>query len=203
MLHRSRYLKTSSMKLIFASNNKGKLIEVQSMIRNNISIITLQEAGVLEDIAEPYDTFEQNAWAKASYVYGKTGLNCFAEDSGLVVPALDGAPGVYSARYAGEPSNDAANNAKLVAAIADVNDRYAYYQSVICLMLGGTAHYFQGKCEGTLRTEPRGDGGFGYDPLFVPLGQNLTFAEIPLEEKNKISHRGAAMHLFTALLNEL
>lgn len=191
------------MKLIFASNNKGKITEVQSLVKKDIHILTLQEAGVAEELPEPYDTFNQNAWSKANYVYLKTGLDCFAEDSGLVVPALNGAPGVYSARYAGEPSNDDANNKKLLEALAGVEDRYAYYQSVICLILHGEAHYFEGKCEGTVITIPRGDGGFGYDPMFVPQGWNLTFAEIPLAEKNKISHRGAAMKLLTVFLNDL
>jgi XTP/dITP diphosphohydrolase len=191
------------MKLIFASNNKGKITEVQSMVKKDISVLTLQEAGVTEELPEPYDTFNENAWSKAAYVYRKTGLDCFAEDSGLVVPALDGAPGVYSARYAGEPSDDDANNKKLLEALTGVENRHAYYQSVICLMLKGTAHYFEGKCEGTVITTLKGDGGFGYDPMFVPQGWDLTFAEIPLAEKNKISHRGAAMKLLTAFLNDL
>lgn len=173
------------------------------MIKKDISMLTLKDADVTEELPEPFDTFEQNAWSKADYVYRKTGLDCFAEDSGLVVPALDGAPGVYSARYAGQPTDDEANNKKLVHAIAGIEDRYAYYQSVICLLLNGQAHYFEGKCAGTLITEPRGDDGFGYDPLFIPEGWDLTFAEIPLEEKNKISHRGAAMKLLTNFLNDL
>lgn len=189
------------MKLIFASNNQGKLKEVQSMIRRDMELMTLKEAGVWEELPEPYDTFEKNAWSKADYVYRKTGLDCFAEDSGLVVPALNGAPGVYSARYAGEPTDDAANNEKLVRALAGITDHYAYYQSVICLMLQGKPHYFEGRCAGTVQAIARGEGGFGYDPLFVPDGWTLTFAEIPLEEKNKISHRGAAMRAFTEFLN--
>lgn len=191
------------MKLIFASNNKGKLKEVQSMIKKEISMLTLKDADVLEEIPEPYDTFEKNAWAKADYVYRKTSLDCFAEDSGLVVPALDGAPGVYSARYAGEPTNDAANNEKLLQALDGIDDRYAYYQSVICLMLNGLAYYFDGRCEGQLITAPKGEEGFGYDPLFVPRGWEQTFAEIPLAEKNKISHRGAAMKQLSRFLNDL
>ncbi len=179
------------------------MTEIQSLVKKDISILTLQEAGVWEELPEPYNTFDQNAWSKADYVHRKTNLDCFAEDSGLVVPALDGAPGVYSARYAGEPTNDEANNKKLLETLTGVEDRYAYYQSVICLMLKGEAHYFEGKCEGTVITVPRGGGGFGYDPMFVPKGQYLTFAEIPLAEKNKISHRGAAMKLLTTFLNDL
>ncbi len=173
------------------------------MIREDIGLKTLKEAGVWDELPEPYDTFQQNAWSKADYVYRKTGLDCFAEDSGLVVPALNGEPGVYSARYAGEPTNDTANNEKLIKALAGVEDTDAYYQSVICLMLQGTPHYFEGRCVGKVQTVPRGDGGFGYDPLFVPEGWTLTFAEIPLDEKNKISHRGAAMRAFTEFLNGL
>lgn len=189
------------MKLIFASNNKGKITEVQSLIPDTIEVVSLKEAGILVDIPEPYHTFKENAWAKADYIFQATGVNCFAEDSGLVVPALDGAPGVYSARYAGEPSNDEANNTKLIDALHQIQDTSAWYQSVICLILNGDIHYFQGKCEGHLVTIPRGEEGFGYDPLFIPNGYDRTFAEIPLSEKNKISHRGAAMKQLAQFLN--
>jgi XTP/dITP diphosphohydrolase len=190
------------MELIFASNNKGKIIEVQSLIQKNIKIVSLKEKGITEDIEEPFDTFRQNAWAKAGYVHRKTGLSCFAEDSGLVVPALNGAPGVYSARYAGQPTNDEANNRKLLDAIKDMDAPEAYYQSVICLILEGQAHYFEGKCPGRLTNIPKGEGGFGYDPLFIPQGYIQTFAELPLEEKNKISHRGMAMQEFSKFINQ-
>ncbi len=193
----------SSMDLIFASNNNGKIIEVQSLISNDIRIISLKEAGITEAIEEPFHTFRENAWAKADYVSRKTGHACIAEDSGLVVPALDGAPGVYSARYAGEPTDDAANNRKLLAAIKDMDSPEAYYQSVICLILGANTYYFEGKCPGRLIHDPRGDGGFGYDPLFIPEGYNETFAMLSLSEKNKISHRGAAMRQFSAFMNQL
>jgi XTP/dITP diphosphohydrolase len=191
------------MELIFASNNTGKIFEIQSLIPPSIKIIPLKEAGIYVDIPEPYDTFKQNAWAKADYIFQSTGKNCFAEDSGLVVPALNGAPGVYSARYAGEPSNDKANNEKLLQAIKDINNKEAYYQAVICLILGEDIYYFEGKCEGTLTSIPKGTGGFGYDPLFIPNGYDQTFAELPLAEKNKISHRAAAMQQFSSFLNNL
>jgi XTP/dITP diphosphohydrolase len=191
------------MELIFASNNNGKILEIQSLIPSSIKIIPLKEAGILVEIPEPYDTFKQNAWAKADYIHKFTGKNCFAEDSGLVVPALNGAPGVYSARYAGEPSNDQANNDKLLDAIKDVEVKEAYYQAVVCVILGEEVYYFEGKCEGTLTTTPRGTGGFGYDPLFIPNGYDQTFAELPLTEKNKISHRAAAVQQFSSFLNNL
>lgn len=191
------------MELIFASNNQGKITEVQQLIPSSISILSLKQAGIFADIPEPFHTFQENAWAKADYIYKSTGRFCFAEDSGLVVPALDGAPGVYSARYAGEPSNDIANNAKLMAAIAGMNGPSAYYQSVICIILGASVHYFEGKCEGTLIAQPRGTGGFGYDPLFIPDGYHHTFAELPFEIKNKISHRGAAMQQLSLFLNNM
>jgi XTP/dITP diphosphohydrolase len=191
------------MELIFASNNNGKILEIQSLIPRSIKITPLKEAGIHVDIPEPYDTFKQNAWAKADYIFQSTGKNCFAEDSGLVVPALGGAPGVYSARYAGEPSNDKANNEKLLQAIKDIDHKEAYYQAMICLILGKDIYYFEGKCEGTLTSTPRGTGGFGYDPLFIPNGYDQTFAELPLTEKNKISHRAAAMQQFSSFLNNL
>jgi XTP/dITP diphosphohydrolase len=191
------------MELIFASNNNGKIIEVQSLIPHTIKILSLKEAGIQVDIPEPYDTFKQNALAKADYIFKTTGKNCFAEDSGLVVPALGGAPGVYSARYAGEPSNDQANNEKLLQAIKEIDSKEAYYQAVICFILDEDIYYFEGKCEGTLTATPKGTGGFGYDPLFIPNGYDQTFAELPLIEKNKISHRAAAMQQFSSFLNNL
>ena len=190
------------MELIFASNNKGKIIEVQSLIDNNIKIISLKDKGITENIEEPFHTFRENARAKADYVHRKTGLPCMAEDSGLVVPALDGAPGVYSARYAGEPSNDEANNLKLLEAITGMEVPEAYYQSVICLILDNKVHYFEGRCSGSLTHAPRGTSGFGYDPLFIPKGYDVTFAELPLDKKNQISHRGMAMRAFTDFINQ-
>lgn len=187
--------------LIFASNNKGKLRELQQLLANNYQIKTLKELGITEELPEPYFTFQENAWSKAHYVSEKTGGNCFAEDSGLVVPALNGAPGVLSARYAGEPSDDEHNNQKLRNALQNIPDRSAYYQSVICLVLAGEIHYFESKCFGQITLSPKGDGGFGYDPLFIPEGFNLTFAEMEPGLKNKISHRGKAVMQLAAFLN--
>jgi len=190
------------MDLIFASNNKGKIIEVQSLISDDIKVISMRDAGIHVEIPEPFFTFHENANAKASYIQQLTKSNCFAEDSGLIVPALNGEPGVFSARYAGEPSNDQNNNEKLIREIKNIEDRSTYYQSVICLILNGKTYYFEGKCDGTITDIPRGDGGFGYDPLFIPNGYDETFGELPLHVKNTLSHRGKAMKLFTTFLNE-
>lgn len=177
------------MKLIFASNNKNKIIEIQNIVRKNIEIITLKEAGIFEELPEPYDTFHDNAQSKAQYIYHRTKTDCFSEDSGLIVPALNGEPGVYSARYAGSPTNDAANNDKLLQKMKNVKDRYAYYQSVICFIESDKISYFEGKCEGHISEFPMGNVGFGYDPIFIPNNYDSTFSEMTIEEKLKISHR--------------
>jgi XTP/dITP diphosphohydrolase len=189
-------------KLVFASNNQGKLREIQSLLANNFQLRTLKDCGITEELPEPFFTFQENAWSKANYVFEKTGENCFAEDSGLVVPALDGAPGVWSARYAGEPSNDENNNQKLLASIKNISNKSAYYQAVICLILLGQTHYFEGKCWGHLTPAPKGDSGFGYDPLFIPDGYNITFAEKNPDLKNQISHRAKATIQLAAFLNK-
>jgi len=191
------------MELLFASNNRGKLQEIQKLLPAVLSLSSLKQAGITEELPEPFDTFEQNAWSKAHYVFEKTGKSCFAEDSGLVVPALDGAPGVFSARYAGLPSDDQKNNEKLLKNLKEMDHTSAYYQTVICLILNGTIHYFTGKCEGTLTLNPRGTGGFGYDPLFMPEGYDQTFAELDLTTKNEISHRGKAMKKLIRFLHDL
>lgn len=182
--------------LIIASNNKGKLLEIQLIIGNDINLITLKEISIFEEIPEPYFTFEENAKAKAKYVYDKTGIDCFAEDSGLVVPSLGGAPGVFSARYAGRHGDDRLNNEKLLLELKDSKDRSAYYQSVICCCLQGEFHYFKGKCEGSITFAAQGEGGFGYDPLFVPSGYDHTFGNLSITIKNKISHRAKALDQF-------
>lgn len=190
-------------KFIFASNNKGKIEEIKSMLSPRIELRSMQEAGIVADIPEPFFTFHENAHAKALYIYEKTGADCFAEDSGLVVPALDGAPGVFSARFAGEKATDQQNNDKLIAAMKDKDDFSAYYQSVICLLYKGLPYYFEGRCQGHLILAPKGTGGFGYDPLFVPDGFSSTFAELDMSVKNSISHRGAAFRALTEYLNRL
>lgn len=191
------------MQLIFASNNKGKLKEINKRLPPEVNLITLWEEGITESIPEPYDTFRENAWGKAAYVFGKTGIACFAEDSGLLVPALQGAPGVYSARYAGEPADDTNNNTLLLHNMQGINERAAYYQSTICLMLEqDDIHYFEGQCHGQIAEQAHGQGGFGYDPLFIPQGDTRTFAEYGPDEKNAISHRGKAVADLATYLND-
>ena len=189
------------MKLIFASNNQNKLAEIQKLIAPNIEVITLKEAGIFDELPEPFETFRENAWSKANYVFKKTALPCFAEDSGIIANGLGNEPGVFSARYAGEPTNDARNNAKLLNRLSDKADRSAYYQATICFLDGATTSYFEGRCTGVILEAPRGDGGFGYDPLFLPDGYTKTFGELPLSTKNTISHRGKAVSEFIAFLN--
>lgn len=191
------------MKFIFATNNQGKINEMCQLSGDDIKIITLKEAGIFEELPEPYDTFEKNAWSKANYVFQKTGKNCWAEDSGLVVPALDGAPGVFSARYAGTPSDDHKNNEKLLMALNMQQDRKAWYQATICLIFQGTPHYFEGKCPGTISKEYKGNKGFGYDPLFIPRGYQQTFGELDAAIKNKISHRAKAFQQLAQFLREI
>ncbi len=187
--------------LLFASNNKGKISEINSLVSKPIQIITLAEAGITEELPEPYFTFKENAWSKAQYAFHKAGIPCFAEDSGLVVPALQGAPGVFSARYAGPSANDEANNTKLINELKEITDRSAYYQAVICFINSEGTYYFEGRCPGTIALNPAGTGGFGYDPLFIPEGSQRTFAEFSPEEKNKISHRAKALQQLTGFLN--
>ncbi|HET8573754.1 MAG TPA: RdgB/HAM1 family non-canonical purine NTP pyrophosphatase [Edaphocola sp.] len=191
------------MELIFATNNQRKLREVRQIVGAGFTVRTLKDVAVTEELPEPFDTFERNAWSKAHYVFQKLGKNCFAEDSGLVVPALNGAPGVFSARYAGEPSDDEKNNQELIGQLKDKTDLTAWYQATICLIVEGQAHYFEGKCEGRIALTPRGNGGFGYDPLFMPKGYSQTFGELSAEVKNKLSHRSKAVRQLADFLNAL
>ncbi|HNI44732.1 MAG: RdgB/HAM1 family non-canonical purine NTP pyrophosphatase [Chitinophagales bacterium] len=179
--------------LVFATNNANKLAEVQAMLANEYRIVTLSDIGFYDDIPEPYPTFRGNAWTKAQTVFEQTGYDCFAEDTGLVVDALQGEPGVLSARYAGEPSN-ARNNIELVLQrMQDITHRQARFVTVIALLQKGEIHYFEGTVEGTIRHEASGEGGFGYDPIFQPNGYTITFSEMPKSEKNRISHRAKAV----------
>ena len=188
------------MDLILASNNAGKIKEINELLNGAHNIISLQDAGITEDIPEPFFTFEENALAKARYAYEKTGMVTFAEDSGLVVPALNGDPGVFSARYAGEPKNDLANMKKLLRELDGVTERDAYYTTVICIVGLKQVYYFSGKCEGRIATGIQGDGGFGYDPVFIPNEYDQTFGELPSSVKAGISHRAKAMKSFIAFL---
>lgn len=180
-------------KIIFATNNAHKLEEVRAILGSEVELITLKEAGIVEDIPENEPTIEGNALAKARYVCERTGCDCFADDTGLEVDALGGAPGVHSARYATDGHDFAANRAKLFRELEGKSDRSARFRTVIALIEGGVEHCFEGIVEGTITTEERGEGGFGYDPMFQPEGYTQTFSELSPEEKNAISHRGRAV----------
>ena len=180
------------MQFVFASNNKNKIFELQSMLPETITILSLESIGCLEDIPETADTIEGNAIQKANYVTEKFGYDCFADDTGLEVDALNGDPGVFSARYAGEKRNADDNMNKLLKALMVQNDRKAQFKTVIALNLNGKQHLFTGIAKGEITLEKIGDQGFGYDPIFQPEGFTQTFAQLSLDVKNKISHRGKA-----------
>ncbi|MBB1151096.1 MULTISPECIES: non-canonical purine NTP diphosphatase [unclassified Myroides] len=188
------------MKLIFASNNKNKIKEIRNQLPASIEILSLEDIGCMVDIPETADTIEGNALLKADYIKRHYGFNCFADDSGLEVDALGGAPGVYSARYAGEEKNDQANNEKLLGELADKTNRKANFKTVIALHYNGEQHLFTGVIPGEILLEQQGEGGFGYDPLFQAEGMSKSFAELTLEEKNAVSHRGKAVAQLVAFL---
>ncbi|MBB1138039.1 non-canonical purine NTP diphosphatase [Myroides sp. WP-1] len=190
------------MKLIFASNNKNKIQEIKNQVPASIEILSLEDIGCMVDIPETADTIEGNALLKADYIKRHYGFNCFADDSGLEVDALHGAPGVYSARYAGEDKNDQANNAKLLSELADKTDRKANFKTVIALHYNGEQHLFTGIIKGEILTEPQGEGGFGYDPLFQAEGMNQSFAELSIQQKNAVSHRGRAVSQLVDFLKD-
>ena len=186
--------------LIFATNNAHKLTELKGAVEGKISIAGLSEIGCTEDIPETADTLEGNALQKARYIYKKFGKDCFADDTGLEIEALGGRPGVYSARYAGEGKSFEDNMNKVMEELQGITNRNACFRTVIALILKGEEHLFEGKICGTILTEKHGSQGFGYDPIFQPEGYTITFAEMPLEEKNRISHRGRAVQQLTAFL---
>jgi XTP/dITP diphosphohydrolase len=191
------------MKLIFASNNLYKVEEIRSVLNREPEIITMKEAGIDMDIPEPYDTLEKNAAAKSRTIFEMTGLNCFSEDTGLEVLALNGEPGVKSARYAGGHRSFDANIEKLLANLAGKTDRRARFRTVISLLIARKETLFEGICEGRIIEEKRGIGGFGYDPVFIPDGAERTFAEMDMDEKNRYSHRKKATAKLVAFLNSL
>jgi XTP/dITP diphosphohydrolase len=180
------------MKLIFATNNAHKVEEIQSAIGGELEIVSLAAAGIDIDIPEPYDTLEGNASGKSATIHRLTGMNCFSEDTGLEVAALDGEPGVRSARYAGEEKSFKSNIDKLLAKLSGRPDRQARFRTVISLIWNGREHLFEGVCEGHILEAPAGKGGFGYDPVFVPENSSRSFAEMSMEEKNRYSHRRKA-----------
>lgn len=186
------------MQLVFASANQNKIAEINAVIGNAITILGLKDVGITSEIPEPGNTIKENSFLKAQYVLRhlklqQENLAVFADDSGLEVEALGGAPGVYSARYAGTPKNDAHNNAKLLHEMQVITNRRARFVTVITLILNEEVYYFEGEIKGTIAYEPRGTNGFGYDPLFIPQGYRSTFAELGKEVKNSISHRALAV----------
>jgi XTP/dITP diphosphohydrolase len=189
------------MKIVFATNNPNKIEEIQSMLPPNIEIISLESIGCHEDIPETADTIEGNAIQKANYVLENYGFDCFADDTGLEVEALKNEPGVFSARYAGEQRNANDNMNKLLANLEDKSNRNAQFKTVICLNLNGNQYLFTGIARGEITLQKSGNGGFGYDPIFQPEGFSKTFAEISLELKNEISHRGKATSDLIRFLN--
>ena len=188
--------------LIFASNNEHKAEEIRKILGKSFVIKTLKEAGININIPEPHDTLEENATEKSSVIYRLTKMDCFSEDTGLEVDALNGEPGVKSARYAeDEPLKN--NIDKLLNKLKNKSNRTAQFRTVISLMLKGKEHQFQGACKGTIIAKQRGEKGFGYDPVFMPEGSNKTFAEMDIEEKNTYSHRRKAIEKLVRFLKQL
>jgi len=191
------------MKLVFATHNQNKLKEVKALMPPHIELLSLTDINCQDDIPETELTIEGNAKLKADYVRDNYKLNCFADDTGLEVTVLDGAPGVFSARYAGPENNADANMAKLLQNLGGKEDRSAQFKTVIALSLDAEEVSFTGICEGEIIEQARGEKGFGYDPIFQPKGYDQTFAEISSEEKGRISHRGKAIQLLISYLNTL
>jgi XTP/dITP diphosphohydrolase len=191
------------VQLVFATNNRHKLEEVAAKINGEIHLLTLEDIGCTEDIEETGTTFEENAGIKSRYVYDNYHLNCFGDDSGLIIDALNGEPGIYSARYAGEHGDHPANINKVLENLQGIENRRAHFKTVISLIWDSNEHLFEGISEGTIRHQTTGNGGFGYDPIFQPDGYDITFAEMNLEEKNKISARARATEKLIAFLNHI
>jgi XTP/dITP diphosphohydrolase len=190
------------MKIVFATNNANKILEIQSMLPESIEIISLESIGCHEEIPETADTIEENAILKANYVTEKYGYDCFADDTGLEVDALNGEPGVFSARYAGEQRSAEDNMTLLLSNLKDKTNRKAQFKTVITLNLKGKQYLFTGIARGEITLKQAGNQGFGYDPIFRPEDYQETFAQLPLETKNKISHRGKATVELIAFLTK-
>lgn len=189
-------------KLVFSTNNEHKLEEVRAKLGKYYQIISLKDLGDDTDVPETGDTLEENAMIKANYLWNTYQVNCFADDTGLEVEALDNAPGVYSARYAGEHKSSEDNVAKLLKELEGKENRRARFRTVIALIMGGKRYLFEGKIEGTITTSPKGTSGFGYDPVFQADGYDKTFAELTLEDKNNISHRAKAVEQLVLFLRK-
>ncbi|MHB1920809.1 MAG: RdgB/HAM1 family non-canonical purine NTP pyrophosphatase [Chitinophagaceae bacterium] len=181
--------------LIFATHNSHKVQEMRAVLGSQFPIVSLKEAGIFQEIPEPHATLEENAREKSQTIYRITGKNCFSEDTGLEVMALRGAPGVRSARYAGENGSSTENMSLLLLNMQNMDDRQAQFRTILSLIWEGKEQTFEGTCKGTIAMQPRGHQGFGYDPVFIPAGANLTFGEMTLEEKTHFSHRAKAIRL--------
>ena len=190
------------MKIVFATNNENKVKEISSILPVSWEIVSLKTIGLFEDIPETQDTLEGNALQKARFVKEKTGIDCFADDTGLEVKALNNEPGVYSARYAGNDRNDDRNIEKVLNKLENANDRSARFRTVIALILNGEEHQFEGIVEGRIVNEKLGSNGFGYDPIFEPENTGMTFAEMTMSEKNDCSHRARAFDKMASYLSE-
>lgn len=193
------------MKFVFATNNDHKLKEVKALLSDipGIEIISLGQAGINEELPETHDTLEENALEKAKYVAEKVDAYCFADDTGLFIDALDGKPGVYSARYAGEGCSSKENVKKVLHELDGVEDRKAHFTTIIALVMDGVEYLFGGEIEGSINKTESGQDGFGYDPIFTPDGYDITFAEMDLDQKNKISHRALAFSELATFLSEV
>lgn len=190
-------------KIVFATNNAHKLSEIRNIIGDQWQILSLDDIGCHDDIPETADTLQGNAEMKARYINEKYGVDCFADDTGLLVEALDGAPGVYSARYAGPDHDSKANMDLLLRNMENETDRRAHFSTVIALIIGDEIHFFEGRVDGEIRLTPVGTDGFGYDPVFEPEGRGVTFAQMTADEKNAISHRGRATTRLIEFLRQI
>ena len=190
------------MKICFATNNSKKIEEVKAALGPQIELVSLEEIGCREELPETGDTLEHNAFQKAQYVKDHFGVDCFADDTGLEVDALEGEPGVYSGRYAGEPRSDERNIDLLLKNLGESSIRTARFKTVIALLIGEDKYKFEGIAEGEILKERTGNGGFGYDPIFLPKGYSKSFAQLSLDEKNEISHRGKAVRALIEFLNQ-
>ena len=189
-------------KIVFATNNEHKLRELRQILAGKFEILGLNDIACTEDIPETAETIEENSMQKAEYILNKYGLDCFADDTGLEIEALNGRPGVYSARYAGEEKNMQKNIEKILSELSNTNNRKARFKTVISLIIDGKKQQFEGIVNGKIIEQERGKSGFGYDPVFVPNGYNITFAEMDASEKNKISHRAKAVEKLVAFLGK-
>jgi XTP/dITP diphosphohydrolase len=189
--------------LLFVTHNAHKSEEVKAIVGNNFEVMNLSEINFFDEIPETGNTFKENALQKAKFLHYRLGCNCFADDTGLEVDALNGEPGVYSARYAGEPSNTQRNIEKLLENLKGKENRKAQFTTVIAVILNNEIYFFEGAISGQIIDNQRGEGGFGYDSVFIPDGYDKTFAELPAEVKNSISHRAVAMQKFKEFINNL